>query len=1077
MHAYQIQGSWYEMPLRVLLDSGSDYSHAHSRIVPKGINPNLITPQSGITIAGVSSSNRVITLSEITFPEFSKHHVVDNHRFQLFDAPSYYDVIIGRDLLFKIGGITDFDKATMTAFGYTVAMRDKQQLDNRNQFFYNLFEDQDQYFVTKPKQNILESKYEKVDIDDVIRQQDHLDQEDKQSLRRVLEKHTHLFSGTVGRYPHKKMDLELVEGAQPVHLKAYQVPRVHQEVFKAELRRLCQIGVLSRVGSTEWAFPSFIIPKKDGRVRWISDFRKLNELIRRKQYPLPRIQDILRKRSGYSCFTKIDISMQYYTFELTERAKDLCVIVTPFGKFRYNVAPMGVKQSPDFAQEIMETVLQDEEDVEIYLDDIGIWGKSRQHIEAVESRVLTKLENNGFTVNPLKCEWRVQETDWLGHWLTPKGLKPWKKKIQPIIDMQRPTTITQVRSFVGSVNFYRDLFPRRSHILAPLAELPSKGKFQWLPEHEQAFQEMKSILCRDCMVRYPDHNIPFEIYTDASDYQLGAVIMQNGRPVAYYSRKLNPAQRNYSTMDKELLSIYETLKQYQSMLLGAVLTIHTDHKNLVSAPSTNQRVLRQLSYIEDFHPTWTHIPGNENVLADMFSRLPIRHDLDRSQVKEGSIATGSKTMYIEAQQAEGEFDAYYASCMYDHLNDKDVHDCFLNLPLEDGATAIALDYHQLAQAQLADPDLQQRRWQHPMQHPNNMLSGVHLITYKKDASTPWKICLPTQQLQQIVHWYHEALAHSGANRLFQTIDRHFCHPKLRSTIKYITSTCDACQRNSLLGKQYGHLPARVAEAMPWQEVDVDLIGPWAVNFRNDRYDFYALTCIDPATGYPEAIRLQNKTAQHVGLQFENIWVARYPRPTICRHDPGPEFKGKDFTDVLNRLGIQDKSTTVRNPQSNAICERLHQTIAKTLRILIHRRPPQNIVNIAELVDAAIATCLHSVRATVHTTTGVSPGALVFGRDMMHDIPVHPDHQQIQYRRQQMIDQNAARANSKRIDWKYQVGDEVLQIQHKPDKLDERATGPFIVTEVFQNGTITINKGNGIHLTLNSRWIRPYKRRQ
>ena len=435
MHAYQLQGAEYEIPLRVLLDPGSDGSHIHKRTIPNGIKATLVPTQSGVTIGGVATSNLQVRLNEIIFPEFEKHHSVETNVFQVFDAPSFYDAIIGKDLLCKIGAAIDMDKGTMTAFGYTMPMRVKETLENRTQFFYSLFQDasasffSDQHHVQQAPQRILESKYEKVDIEEVIDAQQHLDQEDKQSLRRVLQQHVKLFDGKVGRYPHKQMDLELIEGAQPVHLKAYSVPRIHYEVFRNELKRLCDIGVLTRVGSTEWAFPSFIIPKKDGRVRWISDFRRLNDLIRRKQYPLPRIQDILRKRPGYKYFTKIDISMQYYTFELTERAKNLCVIVTPFGKFRYNVAPMGVKQSPDFAQEIMETVLHDElDDVEVYLDDIGIWGKSREHIEQVEGRVLTKLEDNGFTVNPLKCEWRVRETDWLGYWLTPLESSPGRKR-------------------------------------------------------------------------------------------------------------------------------------------------------------------------------------------------------------------------------------------------------------------------------------------------------------------------------------------------------------------------------------------------------------------------------------------------------------------------------------------------------------------------------------------------------------------------------------------------------------------------------------------------------------------------
>lgn len=1080
--AKHVQGRHCSRLLRALLDSGSSHTLIHQRVLGESTEPTISNyPRTAIGPGGEFDSSKTVSISGLRLPEFSNSRSLAHVQATVFNAKACrYDIVIGRDVLSQTGILLDFVQSK--AIWHDRSIEFKSPSYFQDALIADIIEDEEQdadfeIFSTEIKKR----KYEEVTPEAVIREQHHLDSKQKEIFLIVLNKHTVLFDGKLGRYPHRKISIELEASTKPIYLKPYGVPQRHREVFSHELESLVKEGVLERVQASAWGFPTFIIKKKDDRVRWVSDFRELNKVIKRKPYPMPKIYDIMLHRAGYKFFTKIDVSMQFYCFELDEQSSNYCTIVTSgFGVYRYKRLPMGVKISPDIAQSIMEEALQGI-DVEVYIDDIGYWsnGTYEEHMAVVDT-ILQRLADNGLKCNPLKCAWAVKETDFLGYWMTPAGVKPQRNKIEAVIRMQSPSNIKQLRSFIGAVNFYKSMFPRRTHVLHPLTALTGAKTFHWGAEQEAAFRQMKAIIAQDCVNNYADINQPFHIYTDASDYQMGAVIMQytpERRIIAYWSKTLSPAQKNYNTMEKELLAIVMCLKEYRSILYGGVLHIYTDHKNLTFRTLSAQRVIRWRMFLEDFDVTFHYYPGESNVLADCYSRLP-----RMEKPSEGKNQNKGKKIDFESivvpQDTEDTFATELPPLMNSVCNnaDTDVIECFLNLPTPHEMD-IPITYRNIQQNQETDQQLIELRRRHPQRYPIKQIGDqqIAIVCYRKDGEpeNSWKIYLPAALIPNTIRWYHLVLGHAGKTRMYDTIRSRFHAPNLQSHCERFQCQ-DRCELYKKQGQRYGNLPPRVVTLVPWNQVDVDLIGPWKIKINEVDFVFNALTCIDPVTNLVEIIRINNKTSIHVAQQFANCWLARYPRPNRCTHDKGTEFTGYAFQQLLLSYGIRNVEATTRNPQANAICERMHQTVANILRTVLYSHPPQNLNDANQILDNALATCVHVTRCSVNSTLQNSPGAIVFQRDMLIDVPLLADLAVIRDRRQALVDDNLRRQNARRRDYDYSVNNLVMRFAHDPDKLEPRLHGPYRIQQVYTNGTVDLIIPPGYIERVNIRQIVPFR---
>jgi len=288
--------------------------------------------------------------------------------------------------------------------------------------------------------------------------------------------------------------------------------------------------------------------------------------------------------------------MAYYTIRLDPDSSKYCTLILPWGKYSYQRLPMGINGAPDIFQEKMSALMSGLEFVRTYIDDVLVLTKSsfQDHLEKLR-QVLIKLRDAGIKANAPKCKFCATEVKYLGYVLTRNGIKPQTKKVAAILALTPPKNVRELRHFLGLVQYYRDLWEKRSDTLAPLTDLvgecgvtkstkkkgTKKKPFFWTDVHQQAFNAVKTYIARDVILAYPDFSKTFDIYTDSSLRQLGAVIVQNNRPIAFFSRKLTGTQTKYSITELELLSIVETLKEFRGMLWGQKIRVFTDHQNLV----------------------------------------------------------------------------------------------------------------------------------------------------------------------------------------------------------------------------------------------------------------------------------------------------------------------------------------------------------------------------------------------------------------------------------------------------------------------------------------------------------------
>ena len=411
---------------------------------------------------------------------------------------------------------------------------------------------------------------------------------DPSKIKQLLLKYKHVFPKEfhyLSLPPEREVahTIPLIPGTRPVFRPMFRYsPRELAEI-EAQVKELLRLGLIEPCNSP-WGAPVLFVPKKNGKLRMCIDFRLLNSKTLRSAFPLSRVDDLLDKLHGTCVYSSLDLMSGYHQIRIAPEDQEKTAFRTPFGLYKYKVLPFGLVNAPAVFVETMTKVFQGRglgEYVVCYLDDILVYSKSpEEHLVHLESVLQTLSDNKLFAQLP-KCHFNTDSVEYLGHIVSREGIKPDPKKTEAVKNWPRPQNIKDIRSFLGLANYFRRFIQGYSKIVAPLTNLTKEGTDWrkpgiWTKECEAAFHTVKRHLTEAPVLATPDFSKPFEVVCDASIIALGAVLLQEGRPIAFESKKLTSAEYNYSTTEQELLAVVHALTVWRCYLEGVKFTVVTD---------------------------------------------------------------------------------------------------------------------------------------------------------------------------------------------------------------------------------------------------------------------------------------------------------------------------------------------------------------------------------------------------------------------------------------------------------------------------------------------------------------------